>query len=87
MFLSNKPERISGLFLTFALLFSVSVFAESPLITRHFSGIWDQPEQESQGFIPQLKTLPAKVKPNSASVLTVLTSKWKPKVLRTELMH
>jgi hypothetical protein len=38
----------------FILLFSTSVFAGKPLITASFSGIWDQPEQESQGIILQI---------------------------------
>ena len=38
----------------FSLLFSVLAFASKPLITSSFSGIWDQPEQESQGIILQI---------------------------------
>ena len=33
---------------------SASAFAGKPLITSSFSGIWDQPEQESQGIILQI---------------------------------
>ena len=54
MFISIKPKRILGLFLICSLFFSVSALAANPLITRHFSGIWDQPEQESQGIILQI---------------------------------
>ena len=38
----------------FSLLFSALAFASKPLITSSFSGIWDQPEQESQGIILQI---------------------------------
>jgi len=36
------------------LLFSTLAFASKPMITSSFSGIWDQPEQESQGIILQI---------------------------------
>ena len=36
------------------LLFSTLAFAWKPMITSSFSGIWDQPEQESQGIILQI---------------------------------
>jgi len=54
MVFSIKPKRVVGLFLFCALFLSASVFAANPLITRHFSGVWDQPEQESQGIILQI---------------------------------
>jgi hypothetical protein len=54
MIFSIKPKRVVGLFLFCSLFLSASVFAENPLITRHFSGVWDQPEQESQGIILQI---------------------------------
>lgn len=38
----------------FSLLFSTLAFAWKPMITSSFSGIWDQPEQESQGIILQI---------------------------------
>lgn len=38
----------------FSALLSTSVLADRPLITASFSGIWDQPEQESQGIILQI---------------------------------
>jgi len=38
----------------FSLLFSTLSFAGNPLITSSFSGVWDQPEQESQGIILQI---------------------------------
>jgi hypothetical protein len=37
-----------------AIFISASAFAGKPLITSSFSGIWDQPEQESQGIILQI---------------------------------
>lgn len=40
--------------LVFSLFFSAPVLAGDPLITSSFSGIWDQPEQESQGIILQI---------------------------------
>ncbi len=54
MIFSIKPKRVGGLFLFCSLFLSASVFAANPLITRHFSGVWDQPEQESQGIILQI---------------------------------
>jgi len=38
----------------FALLFSTLAFAWKPMITSGFTGIWDQPEQESQGIILEI---------------------------------
>ena len=38
----------------FSLLLSASALAGKPLITSSFSGIWDQPMQESQGIILQI---------------------------------
>ncbi|GMR15408.1 MAG: hypothetical protein BMS9Abin30_1036 [Gammaproteobacteria bacterium] len=39
----------------FLILFaSSSAFASNPLITRYFSGAWDQPDHESQGLILQI---------------------------------
>ena len=40
--------------LIFSLFISASAVAGDPLITASFSGIWDQPEQESQGIILQI---------------------------------
>ncbi len=42
--------------LTIALAFSLSASAaaEDVIVTRHFSGHWNQPEQESQGLILQV---------------------------------
>jgi hypothetical protein len=51
---SPAPKGLPGLFLTFLLFMSTSAFAGNPLITASFSGIWDQPEQESQGIILQI---------------------------------
>ena len=51
----SKPfVRVFKLSLILTLLASSSVFASNLLITRHFSGVWDQPEQESQGLILQI---------------------------------
>lgn len=43
--------------LLFALLVlpgAASLFAQDIIVTRHFSGLWDQPEQESQGISLQI---------------------------------
>lgn len=40
--------------LLFSLFLSTSAVAGKPLITSSFSGIWDQPEQTSQGIILQI---------------------------------
>jgi hypothetical protein len=45
-----------------SLLFSAAAFADDLLITRHFSGAWDQPEQESQGFILHIAERPGDTK-------------------------
>jgi len=51
---SPAPKGLLGLLLTFLLFISTSAFAGDPLITGSFSGVWDQPEQESQGFVLQI---------------------------------
>ncbi len=51
---STTPKGVVWLFLTFFLFISTAAFAGNPLITASFSGIWDQPEQESQGLIIQI---------------------------------
>ncbi len=51
---SPAPKGFLGFFLTCLLFISSSAIAGNPLITASFSGIWDQPEQESQGFIIQI---------------------------------
>ena len=51
---SPAPQGFLGLFLTFLLFISTSAIAGDPLITGSFSGVWDQPEQESQGFVIQI---------------------------------
>ena len=51
---SNAINKIFGYSFIFTLFLSASVFAGNPLITSSFSGIWDQPEQESQGIILQI---------------------------------
>jgi hypothetical protein len=52
IFPSLKQVIWVTLFLT--LLSSSSVFASNLLITRSFSGVWNQPDQESQGVILQI---------------------------------
>ena len=54
MKLSTTLKRAIGFSFVFSLLLSTSVLAGDPLITASFSGIWDQPEQESQGIILQI---------------------------------
>lgn len=54
MKISFIPKGIIGLCLTFFLFTGTSAFAGNPLITASFTGIWDQPEQESQGLIIQI---------------------------------
>ena len=51
---SNVMKGLFGFSIIFALFISTSAFAGNPLITSSFSGIWDQPEQESQGIILQI---------------------------------
>jgi hypothetical protein len=51
---SPAPKGLLALFLTFLLFISTSAIAGNPLITASFSGIWDQPEQESQGILLQI---------------------------------
>ena len=51
---SNTLKRVIRYSVIFALFISVSALADKPLITSSFSGIWDQPEQESQGIILQI---------------------------------
>jgi len=50
----SAPKWAFVFVLIFSALFSFSVFADKPLITSSFSGVWDQPEQESQGIILQI---------------------------------
>jgi hypothetical protein len=51
---SSTFRRVVGFLFVFSLLSSTSALAGEPLITAAFSGIWDQPEQESQGIILQI---------------------------------
>ena len=52
---SKSPlNRVLFSILIFSLFISASAVAGDPLITASFSGIWDQPEQESQGIILQI---------------------------------
>lgn len=47
--------RRSILFLLFSILvFPLSVLADDVMVTRHFTGLWDQPEHESQGINLQI---------------------------------
>ncbi len=54
MIFSSTLSRVSSYCLVLSFFISTSVFAGNPLITASFSGIWDQPEQESQGIILQI---------------------------------
>lgn len=47
-------KRFACLSLPLLLLSLSSAFASNLLITRHFSGSWDQPDQESQGIVLQI---------------------------------
>ena len=47
-------KRVLSYLLFFSLFLSASAVAGDPLITGSFSGIWEQPEQESQGMIFRL---------------------------------
>lgn len=51
---STALTRVSVFLSALCIFFSASVYAGDPLITASFSGIWDQPEQESQGIILQI---------------------------------
>jgi len=51
---SPAPKGLHGLLLTFLLFISTSAIAGNPLITASFTGVWDQPEQESQGLVIQI---------------------------------
>jgi hypothetical protein len=51
---STGLKKVLGFSLIFSLFVSSSLLAGDPLITASFSGIWDQPEQESQGIILQI---------------------------------
>ena len=47
-------KRVLSYLLFFSLFISVSAVADDPLITGSFTGVWDQPEQESQGMTIQI---------------------------------
>ena len=47
-------KKVAWLSLFFMLLTSTSVFSSNLLITRHFSGVWDMPDHESQGIVLQI---------------------------------
>ena len=49
-----RLKKATWLALFAMLFFSNSVFSSNLMITRSFSGIWSQPDQESQGFILQI---------------------------------
>jgi hypothetical protein len=51
---SKTLKWVHAFLLIFALFISTTGLADNPLITSSFSGIWDQPEQESQGIILQI---------------------------------
>jgi len=54
MKLTSSLNRVLFSVLIFSVFTSASAVAGDPLITASFSGIWDQPEQESQGIILQI---------------------------------
>jgi len=62
MTFSITPKRGLGLALLWSLFFSVSALADNLLITRSFSGIWEQPEQQNQGIVLQIGENPGDVK-------------------------
>ena len=47
-------KRVLSYLLFFSLCISASAVAGDPLITGSFSGVWEQPEQESQGMTIQI---------------------------------
>ena len=59
---SIKPKLGLGVVLFFSLFLSISALADNLLITRSFSGIWDQPEQQNQGIVLQIGENPDDVK-------------------------
>lgn len=59
---SIKPKLGLGVVIFFSLFLSISALADNLLITRSFSGIWDQPEQQNQGIVLQIGENPGDVK-------------------------
>lgn len=59
---SPTLTRVFRCSLVLSLFLSASVFADEVLVTRYFSGAWDQPEQESQGFILHIAERPGDTK-------------------------
>jgi hypothetical protein len=49
-----RLKKVAWLSLFITLLTSTSVFSDHLLITRHFSGVWDMPDHESQGIVLQI---------------------------------
>ena len=47
-------RRVFSISVLLTLFISTSAFADNLMITRYFSGIWDQPDQQSQGIILQI---------------------------------
>jgi hypothetical protein len=62
MSFSIKPKLGLGVVFFFSLFLSISVLADNLLITRSFSGIWDQPQQQNQGFVLHIGENPDDVK-------------------------
>lgn len=54
MKLATSLKWVLSISFVITFFYSISSFAGNPLITSSFSGIWDQPEQESQGIILQI---------------------------------
>jgi hypothetical protein len=51
---THTLKRVLTYLLFFSLFISASAVAGDPLITGSFSGVWEQPEQESQGMTIQI---------------------------------
>lgn len=62
MKLSPALIRAFKLPIVFSLFFSLSALADDVVVTRYFSGAWDQPEQESQGLILHIAERPGDTK-------------------------
>lgn len=49
-----NPLRVTFLLLTLSAVLSTPLAAADLVVTRYFSGLWDQPKQESQGIMLQV---------------------------------
>ena len=50
----NTRFFFSLIILSWAMLMTVPALADELVVTRYFSGLWDQPKQESQGIVLQI---------------------------------